>query len=634
MPRFNISSGSHSNRWSITTNGQTAHSRMTGGPRALSGLALLGLLLLGSLPAGLAVSVADAKEQPPIAAVNPPTAPQMNRGYPPEMTGAKVETYKTVDDVELRAYIFHPVGRRDDERRPAIVFFFGGGWKAGSPGQFEPHCRYLAQRGIVAITADYRVSSRHGVKPQQCVADAKSAIRWVRQNAKRLGVDPKRIAAGGGSAGGHLAAATATLPDFDEAEEDHSISSKPNALVLFNPAVQLAPLKHFNPFSEEKLADLQQRTDGQAEKLSPVHHLRRGTPPTVIFHGTADTAVPYSTVEHFTALMKNGGNRCQLVTFEGRPHGFFNPGRGRDDASRQKSLADFRTTMRKTDQFLTSLKYLSPRPSADVPPHIASQLDVVYSRVGERELHLDIFHPRGGEGALPAVLVVHGGGWLKGDKEKFRPLAIELASRGFLAAAVEYRLGGEAKFPAAIHDCQAAVRYLRNHAGPLRVDPNRIGAVGGSAGGHLVGLLAAAADVPELQGPAEKYEQSSQIQAAIVLAGPLELAKGSVAERSRTVANSNANLWIGKTIDQAPDLYRLASATTHFDKRTPPILFMAGEHDQPQRNQPSRDQLKMLGVETGLVVVPEGKHGCWNRHPFFLPMIDDMHAFLAKHIGQ
>ena len=131
--------------------------------------------------------------------------------------------------------------QKHKDQRPAVVFFFGGGWNGGSPSQFAPHCEYLASRGMVAMTADYRVKSRQGTTPFDCVEDGKSAIRYVRQHAKELGVDPKKIAAGGGSAGGHVAAATGTVRGMDEKNEDSGISSKPDALILFNPVYDNGP---------------------------------------------------------------------------------------------------------------------------------------------------------------------------------------------------------------------------------------------------------------------------------------------------------------------------------------------------------------------------------------------------------
>ena len=149
------------------------------------------------------------------------------------MKGCEVEIYKTVDDTKLNIYIFKPAKHEGNESRTAIVFFFGGGWNGGTPQQFEQHCRYFASRGMIAMTADYRVLSRNGTKADACVMDGKSAIRWVRTNARKLGVDPDRIVAGGGSAGGHVAACTATIDGMAQPGEDTLVSSKPNGLALF-----------------------------------------------------------------------------------------------------------------------------------------------------------------------------------------------------------------------------------------------------------------------------------------------------------------------------------------------------------------------------------------------------------------
>ncbi len=270
----------------------------------------------------------------------------------------------------------------------------------------------------------------------------------------------------------------------------------------------------------------------------------------------------------------------------------------------------------------------SKRPPTTIPATLDAHLDVVYATVGDRKLLADIFVPKNKPGPLPAVVVVHGVGWLNGDKTKFRALAVALASRGYVTAAIEYRLGGEAKFPAGIQDCNASVRFLRANAEKFKVDPQRIGAVGGSAGGHLAGLMAAAPHIPELQGDGGAAKQSSRLQAAIVMAGPMEMLTGPVAERSRKQpVRSNSNQWLGKSVDEAPELYRLADAHVQFSKDAPPVLFMVGEFDKPERNQPTRDKLKSLGVWTGLKVYKNGKHGCWNQLPWFNDMVADMDAF-------
>ncbi|HIE99090.1 MAG TPA: alpha/beta hydrolase, partial [Fuerstia sp.] len=139
-------------------------------------------------------------------------------------------------------------------------------------------------------------------------------------------------------------------------------------------------------------------------------------------------------------------------------------------------------------------------PDTTVPKSVRQHLNVVYAEYGHRKVLADIFVPRTEKTKLPTIVVVHGGGWLNGDKTKFRALALNLAKRGFVTAAIEYRLGGESHFPATIHDCNAAVRFLRANASRYRTDPDRIAAVGGSAGGHLVGLMASGWNDQRLQG--------------------------------------------------------------------------------------------------------------------------------------
>jgi len=277
-------------------------------------------------------------------------------GYPPVLPDARAETYKTIGQTNLQLYIFAPADHAATNCRPAIVFFFGGGWTSGSPQQFAQQCRYFASRGMVAMTADYRVASRHGAKPAQCVADAKSAIRWVRQNAARLGIDPNRIVAAGGSAGGHLAGSIAVIPGLDEPGEDTSVSAVPNAAVLFNPVLVLAPLEG-NDFGRLASRLTVERLGVEPRMVSPAHHVKAGDPPIIVFHGKADTTVPFSTSEVFAAKMKAAGNRCELVGFDGQEHGFFNYGR---EANRF-----FRETLTKADQFLASLGYLTGPPRVE-----------------------------------------------------------------------------------------------------------------------------------------------------------------------------------------------------------------------------------------------------------------------------
>lgn len=269
-----------------------------------------------------------------------------NKAYPPTIESSKVETFRKVGDTELKIWIFESK-EKATKPKPAIVFFFGGGWTSGTPSQFVPQSKHLAERGMVAIVADYRVASRNMAKPIDCVADAKACVRYIRANAVRLGIDPDRIAAGGGSAGGHLAAATATLLELEALGEDLKISSLPNALVLFNPALVLAPISGL--MLEGFLAkSTKERFGCDPEAFSPAHHIKKGVPPTIIFHAKADTTVPYSSAAEFSHRMNKAGNQCRLVGFEGEGHGFFN----------NKKMKE---TLDQSDDFLVSLGYLPAR---------------------------------------------------------------------------------------------------------------------------------------------------------------------------------------------------------------------------------------------------------------------------------
>ncbi len=307
-------------------------------------------------------------------------AQQRVANWPPKIDGER-HVYKTVGDRELCLWQIRPTSGdiKSDAKSsaPAIVFFFGGGWTSGSPEQFLSQAQHLANRGMVAIVADYRVASRDGVKAVSCVEDAKSAIRWVRANASRLGVDPSRICAAGGSAGGHIACCTALIKGFDAKDEDDSVSSAPNALALFNPAVVLSPIDGLplDDASKKKADGIEARLGVEPTKLSPAHHVRKDLPPCVIFHGEADTTVRIQTVEKFTELMTKAGNRCELHRFPGAPHGFFNaraeaangtkPGQKKSAKSpKAQSAGEQRQgwheqTLKQLDDFLVSLNWIS-----------------------------------------------------------------------------------------------------------------------------------------------------------------------------------------------------------------------------------------------------------------------------------
>lgn len=273
---------------------------------------------------------------------------------------------------------------------------------------------------------------------------------------------------------------------------------------------------------------------------------------------------------------------------------------------------------------------ICPMPSVDMTG-IESTTQISYANVAGRNLHMDVYRPESATGQSPAVIVVHGGGWIKGAKEKFAEISASICRRGYVVANIEYRLGHEAKFPAAIRDCNAATAYLRNHATDLGIDPNRIAAVGASAGGHLAGLMAVGHNIAELRHA--NTEGSSQLAALVVMAGPMEIATGRIADESVTKPDESfAVVGFGGNAKQKPELYELADVASKMDAAMPPVLFLTGSEDRPEQNKAVQEKLKSLGVKTELSIQEGAKHAQWNS-PQFMPMfVEAIDQFLKKNL--
>lgn len=258
------------------------------------------------------------------------------------------QVYKTVDDQELSLYITKPDDWKPDDSRPAVLFFHGGGWVGGKVWQFNEHCRYFAARGMVCIQVQYRlIDKKQDETPIKSIQDAKSAMRWVRSRVKGLGIDPNRIASGGGSAGGHLAAFVGMMDGMDDPQDDLKVSARSDAMLLFNPVLDNGP----GGFGYERVKE-------RYPEYSPFHNVSSDDPPAIFFLGDQDTLIPVETAHSFQKKMKAAGIECEVVIFEGMEHGFFN--------SWKHDGVPYKKTIEASDRFLVGLGWLEGEPANSV----------------------------------------------------------------------------------------------------------------------------------------------------------------------------------------------------------------------------------------------------------------------------
>lgn len=271
---------------------------------------------------------------------------------------------------------------------------------------------------------------------------------------------------------------------------------------------------------------------------------------------------------------------------------------------------------------------------------------IIYTYVDakrRRRLTLDLYRPAGdsklGKRPFPAIVIYFGGGWQNGRPGLMRPLAQALAQRGYVCVVPEYRLSGEAPFPAAVHDAKAAIRWTRKNAKRFNIDPDRIATLGGSAGGHLAGFMGASNGVARFEGEGDHQDASSDVQAAIVMCGPMNMLAGGVVDRAEAGAKSERGDAILDFMGGVPPSkdkarYIEASPLTHLSKQSPPMLFIDGENDKPRlRYTDFWRKMDKLGIEHEFVLMPQAPHPFWVMNEWFKPTVNAVDGFLKKRLA-
>ena len=272
-------------------------------------------------------------------------------------------------------------------------------------------------------------------------------------------------------------------------------------------------------------------------------------------------------------------------------------------------------------------------PPFRLPESVEVRRDLVYARYGSRAMHLDLYLPKQRTGLSPAVVYIHGGGWSGGNRRAFSRQAAHKATLGFAGACIEYRLSGEAKFPAALYDSKAAVRWVRANAKAYGIDPERIGAAGGSAGGHLVAMLGTTHAIKEFEGDGGSPGVSSRVRAVAAFNPAVDLV--SFGKRAGGNATNAVFQFLGATYADKPKLWAQATPLTHVSKQSAVFLFLHGNSDSTVPYQQSLDmlnELKSAGVKAEIFTAEGAAHGFFNRPPWFESTLNRMQEFFLREL--
>ena len=525
--------------------------------------------------------------------------------------------------------------KKTEKRLPVIMWVHGGAWIAGSKKRCPVR---MVEKGYVVASINYRLSTVAAFPAQ--IHDCKAAVRWLRANTAKYGLDPKRIGVWGGSAGGHLVALLGTTAGNKELEGtvggNLQYSSTVQAVCdWFGPADLLTI---YPPFMKKELdsttsviakllgGSINDKKDN-AVLASPANHVSKNDCPFLIMHGDKDMIVPLSQSQQLYEKLKSASVSAKLHIVKGGGHGF-------GGTEIDKIVDEFfdkhlkATTPPQAKRTVTSKRRAR---APNVPEGTRILRDLEYVPNGHQRQKLDLYLPAQGEGSasLPLIVWVHGGAWRAGNKQNCR--SARFLQHGYAAASINYRLSQHEIFPAQIEDCKAAIRFLRANAKKYNIDPKRIGVWGSSAGGHLVVLLGTAGDVKRFDKGAN-LNVSSSVQAVCDYFGPTDFTKMSDFESrmDHDASDSPESQLVDGPVQENKEACKRANPITYVSKNDPPFLICHGDKDMLVPHNQSvllNDALKKAGVNVKFHTVKGGGHG------FRDPKVDRMVLdFFNKHL--
>ncbi|MCC7205632.1 MAG: alpha/beta hydrolase [Phycisphaeraceae bacterium] len=532
----------------------------------------------------------------------------------------------------------------EGEQYPLILYMHGGGWKEGT--RHQPGMIWLVRRGYAVATIDYRLS-HEAVFPAQ-IQDVRAALRWIRAHADALGIDPDRIGAAGVSAGAHLAALlglSAGVTELDDPADPNLQQSDHVAAVcdFFGPAIfQLFLQKGYpGPITRDAVERLLggpiPEHLGTTIQAGPISYVTPDDPPFLIVHGDKDPVVPVEQSQRLYAALQEAGVPSTYVEIPGGGHGDPADAFIQSREARQRVVSFFDAYLKlhaDTQPATTPTTQTEPYPyrhgrrqplavdqydnaKPRVPDGVTVQRNLIYRTAetnhGPVDLLMDLYlPPESRTQPVPVILNIHGGGWAQGSKSYV--MTPWITGEGYALASIEYRFGQESPYPAQLHDVKAAIRWLRTHAEEYHLDPNRVGVIGASSGGHLAAMLGVTIGMPDMEGQGDNLDQRSDVQAVADLFGPADLPLFDTlpAEKVPPMTRMFVGNLLGGPLERNLNLARIASPVTYATAKAAPFLIVHGVDDPQVAVEQSRslyEKLTAAGATATLVELPGAGHG-------------------------
>ena len=514
-----------------------------------------------------------------------------------------------------------------------IIFIPGSGWHAPltydtaplkASGFAKLYVPPLTAAGFTVFVINHRAAPRY--RYPAALEDAQRAVRFVRQNATRFGITAERIGGVGGSSGGHLISMLGVLDgDGDSAHRDPAERRSAKLQAVFARAAPTDLTRFDGRFSSASVASLlgmrlgQRNTPETIEhrtywEASPAAHVSPDDPPFLLVHGTADDRVPYARSEEFAARLRADGVKADLLTIRNGGHGPTFPG-STDPPDYLGAMVRFF----KENLVIDAQADRPPPQERDVDPRI--ERDVPFGMVSGGTLLMDVYRPVSANGY--GIVHITGSGWHSAlaatapqqkASRQVEVFGLPLVEAGYTVFAINHRTAPLHKHPAQLEDVRRAVRYIRQHASRWGIEPERVGGVGGSSGGHLTLMLGLCDSPGDADDPDPVNRQNAKLQAIVPWAPPTDLILSNGKYGSGTLASLFGMRLMERDRETSEPFraYRDASPIHYVSQDDPPTLLIHGDADTvvPIRHaEILEERLRSSGVPVDVLTIPGGGHG-------------------------